>query len=512
MKVQELINVLKIIGVRKPIGYQEVKGIANHSMNVEKGYIYVAIKGYITDGHKYIADAYSNGAIAAVVEEFSDDSEIPQYKVSNTREALSILSDQFYHHPSKDLRIIGVTATNGKTTTTYMLNSIMEEAGYKTGLIGSVINKIGDEFIPSVLTTPESLDLQKLLYKMKQENVEKVAMEVSSSALELGRVNNVDFDIVSFNNFTREHIDQHGSFEIYWEVKSSLIKNAKSNSFAILNLDDEYSMSLIGETKAKVITYSLKQQMGNFYAKDLVLADGRAKFTVVVNNPYEAFGKRIEMKEFPIVLGVPGYHSAANAMAAISIAMTDGISSEAIQEALLYFNGVERRFQYIYENDFFIIDDHFANRANINITLKTIENMDYNKLYLVYAIRGSRGVTVNRENAEALVEWKDKLNIDEVIATKSTEVVTSKDLVTHKEESVFDEVMKKSGICVYKYERLDDAIKYALGKAEKNDIVLLAGTQGMDHGGKVALDYLHELRPEIPEEELYKPIKNRVVE
>lgn len=512
MKLQELLNELEVIEVRNPIAYEKVTGIANHSMHVEKGNVYVAIKGYITDGHKYISDAYSLGAIAAIVEEFVEDVEIAQYKVANTRDALAILSDKFYNHPSKDLRMIGVTATNGKTTTTYMLNQIMETAGFKSGLIGSVINKIGDDFIPAVLTTPESLDLQKLLNKMRQENVEKVAMEVSSSALELSRVKNVDFDIVSFNNFSREHIDQHGTFEKYWQAKSSLIKNAKGDSFAILNLDDEYSMSLVDQTQAKVITYSLEQEMGHFYAKNLELAKGRAKFTVVINKPYEAFGKNIEKSEFDIVLGVPGYHSAANAMAAIAIAITDGIAPKVIQDALLYFNGVERRFQYIYENDFVIIDDHFANRGNINVTLETLKHMEYNKLHLVYAIRGSRGLTVNRENAETVVAWKDRLKIDEIIATKSVGSVTSKDLVTKEEEDVFNEVMKDTGILVHMYDRLEDAIIYALNKVEKNDIIMLAGCQGMDHGGIVALDYIHKMKPEIPQEELYKPVKNRVVE
>lgn len=512
MKIQELLKELEIIDVKNPIGYETITGIANHTKDIEKGNIFVAIKGYITDGHNYIDKAVSLGAIAVLVQEFDDESQVAQYKVADTRKALSIISDKFFNHPSQKLKVIGVTATNGKTTTTYMLNAIMEMAGFKTGLIGSVINKIGGEFIPAVLTTPESLDLQKLLYKMYKENVDKVAMEVSSSALELGRVNNVDFDIVAFNNFSREHIDQHGTFEKYWEAKSSLIINAKSDSYAILNLDDEYSSSLIDKTKAKVITYSLTERLGNFYCKDLVIAKGRATFTVIINKPYEAFGRRIERDEFQIVLGVPGYHSMANAMAAIAIAITDGIQVEVIKEALLYFNGVERRFQYIYEKDFIIIDDHFANRGNINVTLETLKHMEYNKLHLVYAIRGNRGVTVNRENAETLVEWKDRLNIKEIIATKSSEVVTSKDLVSEKEEAVFDEVLKTSGILVHKYDRLDEAIKFALDNVEEDDIILLAGCQGMDHGGRVALDYLHILKPEIPEEELFKPIMNRVVE
>lgn len=511
MNLYNLIKIIEVIDKKYIRDDIEISGIANHTDNVKKGYLYVAIKGYLTDGHKYIKKAIEKGAVAVIVEDFRDGIDIPQFKVKNPRIALSALSAAFYSHPSRSMRMIGVTATNGKTTTTFMLNKIFEVGGYRSGLIGSVMNKIDKEIIPSVLTTPESVDLQGYLYKMKKKGIEKVAMEVSSSALELYRVNDIDYDIVSFNNFSREHIDQHGTFEKYWEAKSSLIKNAKESAYAVLNLDDEYSSSLMDKTKANVITYSLAKEEGNLYCKDLELLKGRARFIVKVNKPFKTIGGKLVKDDFEVTLGIPGYHSVANAMAAITIALIDDVSSEFICAGLKDFTGVERRFQYIYENDFVIIDDHFANRGNINVTLETLKYMKYNRFHLVYAIRGNRGVTVNRENAETIKSWKTKLGIDEIIATKSIGDVGLKDTVTEEEENVFLEVMKSANIKVKLYDTLEEAIKHALENAGIGDIVMLAGCQGMDHGARIALNILSKMKPELSHKSLFKPLEDRIV-
>lgn len=509
MLLDKLLEVLNILETKDYKDNINIEGIAYHSESVQKDYIYVAIKGYITDGHKYAKSAVENGAIAIIVEDFIDDVSVPQIKVSNSRKALSNISAEFYNHSSKDMRIIGVTATNGKTTTTYMLNHIYEDAGYKTGLIGSVMNKFGNTCIASNLTTPESLDLQILFSEMKKEKVEKVPMEVSSSALELYRVNDVDFDIVSFNNFSREHIDQHGSFEKYWEAKSSLIKKAKKGSYAILNIDDEHIRELVDQTKANVITYSIKDTNGDIYCDDLELLKGRARFKVVITKDIKVYSGTIKKGEFEISLGIPGFHSVENAMVAMVIALTDGISPESIQKSMNTFAGVERRFEYIYEKDFLIIDDHFANLKNIDVSLETLSHMEHKDLHLIYAIRGNRGVTVNKENAEAVVAWKDKLNIKEIIGTKSIGNVTKRDTVKVEEEKVFEDIINSSGIKLNMYDRLEDAIGYAIKLAKEHDIVLLAGCQGMDMGAKIALDYIHGIKPEIKAEELYKPILKR---
>lgn len=511
MELNQLIKNINIVESKNLTKNVEIKGIANHTDNVKSDYLYVAIKGFLTDGHRYIDKAIDNGSVALIVEDFKEGIEIPQIKVENSRIALSALSAEFYGHPSKAMRMIGVTATNGKTTTTYMLNKIFEVGKYKNGLIGSVMNKIGDEIIPAVLTTPESVDLQGYLYEMKGKGVDKVAMEVSSSALELYRANDVDFDIVSFNNFSREHIDQHGTFEKYWAVKSSLIINAKETSYAVLNLDDQYSRSLVDKTRAKVVSYSLSKEEGNLYCKDLELLKGRARFTVAINKPFESISGSLIKDDFEVVLGIPGYHSVANAMAAITIALIDDIPVDVISQGLKDFSGVERRFQYIYEDDYIIIDDHFANRGNINVTLETLKYMDYKNFHLVYAIRGNRGVTVNRENAETVAAWKDRLGIDRIIATRSIGDVGKKDTVTKEEEAVFLEVMEEANIRVDLFDTIEEAINLALSKAGKGDIVMLAGCQGMDHGARIALNILKKTKPELSDEYISKILHNRIV-
>lgn len=513
MKILDLINRLDIIQTKNYDENLLIKGIAFHSLKVEEDYIYVAIKGYIVDGHSFIEEAIKRGAKALLVEEFvQTKDQICQIKVSNTREALSIVSSNFFDNPSKKLRTVGITATNGKTTTSFLLDEIYNIAGLKTGLIGSVIAKIEDEVRVSVLTTPESLELQDLFYKMEKVKVDRAIMEVSSSALELYRVNDIDFDIVSFNNFSREHIDQHGSFENYWQIKSSLIRDAKQDAVAVLNIDNEKIRSLIKNTRAKVVDYSINTDYGSIQCCNLKLVGGRANFNVKIKEDIVLQSGRIKKDSFHVKLKIPGYHSVENAMAAIVISLVDNIPVEIIQKGLNEFAGVERRFEFIYERDFIIIDDHFANIKNINSTLETLADMDKNKVIVVYAIRGNRGVTVNRENAQALVDWKDKLGIDSIIATKSIGDVGNKDKVTKEEEEVFREVLDKSDLNYVIYESLEEAITRALAKVENEDLVLLAGCQGMDHGARLAFDYLYSNDPGLDKNELYKPLLKRVSE
>lgn len=488
----------------------DIRGIAYHSGKVEDGFLFVAIKGYKTDGHKYIAEAIKNGAVALVVEDIQPDINVPQIQVEDSRKALAFLSDAFYNHPTQDIKVIGITATNGKTSTSFMTYTILEKAGFKTGIIGTIMTKFGNYIEPSILTTPESLDLQRFFSQMREQKISHAVMEVSSSALELHRVANVDFDIVTLNNIGREHIDLHGSFEQYVNVKTSLIRNAKECAWAVLNLDCPYSRSLIGETRANVVTYGVKDKSGHIYVKDLDLSTGRARFKVVINKPVQVGSMEYKPQEFNINLSVPGYHSVYNSLVAISVGLLCGIKIPVIQYAINSYKGVERRFQIIYDRGFKIIDDHFANPGNINVTLETLSMMDYNNLHLVYAIRGNRGVTTNRENAETMVKWAKKLNLSEIIATLSRSNVTEKDRVTDDELEVFMEVMNKNNIKVHLYDELKDAISYALSKTAKDDVVLLAGCQGMDYGAKIALEELSRLRPDIDKRELFEALENRI--
>jgi len=470
-----------------------VTGVAYHSQKVVPGNVFVCVVGYKTDGHKYLAAAVRAGASAAIVETFQDGIDIPQFRVENSRIALARLGAAYYDRPSERMTMIGITATNGKTTTSYMANAMLENHGLRTGLIGTVVIKIDDTSIPAELTTPESLDLQNYLHQMVERGVTHVTMEVSSAALESHRVETVDYDIVTLNNVSREHIDSHGSFEQYWAAKSSLIRDASERSKAVLNLDDAYSASLIGETRAQVVTFGVKSREGHLGCKNLDLSTGRAKFMLQVLKPFVARdGSAVAECEFEVSLAVPGLHSVYNAMVAIAIALLCGVPVQTIQHTLRTFGGVERRFQFIYEGDFTIIDDHFANPGNINVTLETLRYMDFERLRLVYAIRGERGPTVNRENAEAIVEWLRRLEVDELIATRSVSHVTAKDYVTDEEVRVFMDTMAAAGVRVRLYDELPEAISDAISRAGRGDLLLLAGCQGMDPGAAIALGLLEE--------------------
>jgi len=490
VSLKELLSSIEIIDAIHPKDIQ-ISGLSYHSKKCSDGHVFVCINGYQTDGHKYLANAVQNGAAAAIVEQFQEHIDIPQFRVANSRIALAQLGAAFYSYPAEKMKMIGITATNGKTSTSYMANEILEKHGLRTGLIGTVVIKIDDHSIPSELTTPESLDLQHYLKQMVDKDVSHVCMEVSSAAQETHRVETIAYDIVTMNNLSREHIDSHGTFERYWEAKSRLIRHAGSDSVAILNLDDEYSASLIHETAAQVVTFGLKNREGHFYCKDLDLTTGRAKFKFEIIKPFQVQQMEFKPGEFTLELAVPGLHSVYNSMVAAIIGLLCGASPETIQQAFKEFGGVERRFEFIYEDEFTIVDDHFANPGNINVTLETVKYMEYEQMRLLYAIRGNRGVTVNRENAEAIVEWMKKLEISELSATRSVSHVTAKDTVTDDEVDAFMEVMNNAGIEVRLFDELPDAITDTLSHAKRGDLILLAGCQGMDPGAEIVHQLLN---------------------
>ncbi|HAJ70394.1 MAG: UDP-N-acetylmuramyl-tripeptide synthetase [Alkalibacterium sp.] len=510
MQLSELLEAIKILEVKNEKDV-EIKTITYHSKDTEKDSLFVCIKGYQTDGHQYAQNAVDNGAIALVVEEFLPNIDVPQYKVEDSRKALAAIADKYYDHPSKEMTMIGITATNGKTSTSFMTNAILEEHKLKTGLLGTVMVKFGETLVPSVLTTPESLDLHGYFNDMRKENISHVTMEVSSSALELSRVGNVSFDIVALNNISREHIDLHGSFEEYFDAKASLIRKARPDQFAVLNLDDSFSRSLIDETDASVVTYGIEDASGHLQCKDVDLSTGRGNFTVEINKPFKTInGDTIEKTRFKVSLSVAGYHSVYNSMAAITIGLISGVDIETIQSGIERFKGVERRFQFIYENDFKIVDDHFANAGNIEVTLETLTKMDYKKLHIVYAIRGNRGVTTNRENAQTLAKWVPELGIKKVIVSLSESHVIDKDDVLPEEMAAFREEMDKVGVEIELHKEMPDALESSLDQVETGDVILIGGAQGMDFGAKYILNQLVEKRPDLNAKEVLKPLDERV--
>lgn len=510
MKLKDLMKGISILELRGNVDMEcEISGIAYHSEQVQQGEVFVAIKGYVTDGHKYLKHAKDNGAIFAIVEDLKD-VYIPQIRVENSRQVLADISNNFYDEPSKKLNVIGITATNGKTTTSFMADEILKEAKVSEGIIGTVATRFNNTLIPSILTTPESLDLQKYFCQMERENVDTVVMEVSSSAEEMERVRNIDFDIVSFGNISREHIDQHGSFENYYREKSKLIQNVKANAVAILNMDFPEIRVLREQTKAQVLTFSLENQDYDFSIANLDLSTGHGKYIFYIHRDIQWRGRSIEKNSFPIELGTIGFSSVMNSVIAIIIALVMGIDIPSIQKALKNFRGVERRFELIYDEKFKILDDHFANEKNIDATMNSLLKMDYKNLHFLYAIRGNRGVEVNRESAERMCYWLKQLHPKRVMATLSRDQVGKKDEVSAQELEIYQKVLKSYDIDCPIYDTLEEAIYQVLSFAEEGDIVLLAGCQGMDQGAQFVMKYLLEKNLVDHVEEFTSRIKNRI--
>ena len=308
----------------------DVLGIAHDSRKVKEGYMFVAIKGFETDGHKYIKQAIENGAKIIVIEDATNikksdiTDDITIIVAPNTRKALADIACNFYNNPSAKFNLIGVTGTKGKTTTTFMIKSILEKHGQKVGLIGTIANYIGDKSLgESTRTTPESLELQELFAKMVEENVDTVVMEVSSQSLKLNRVDGCNFKIGVFTNFSEDHISEkeHPDMEDYFNSKLKLFNMCKK---AFINTDDFNVAKLKKLVKeCEIKTYGI-DNASDLLAKDITVTNQSADFKV-----------KIGMRNERVKTGIPGRFSVYNSLAAISIASVFGVDAEKIKEALL---------------------------------------------------------------------------------------------------------------------------------------------------------------------------------
>ena len=307
----------------------EIKGIESNSKKIKKGFLFVAIKGFDVDGHQFIDEAIKKGATAIVVDASCDWKKIDVPKdvtliVSrNTREFLALSSSNFYSNPSKKFKLIGITGTKGKTTTTYMIKEILEKAGKKVGLIGTIATYInGKKIADADRTTPESLELQKLFADMVKEKVEYVVMEVSSQSLKLHRVDGCDFDLVVFTNFSEDHISEkeHPDMQDYLESKMKLFEMCKTG---FVNIDDLQGNKISKMFPENDITGYGIDNFGNVLARD-----------VTITNCYADFKVKLTDRNERVKVGIPGRFTVYNALAAICICKKLGIESQYIKEAL----------------------------------------------------------------------------------------------------------------------------------------------------------------------------------
>ena len=469
--LQELISLLPQAKVQGNTDLS-IEVIAHDSRQVVPGTLFVCVSGFKTDGHNYIMQAYNQGATAVIVEKTVED--IPQgltvITVPDTREAIKGITPYFFDYPSRKLRMIGVTGTNGKTTTTYLLKSILQEAGYQVGIIGTIQNSIGNRIVPSKNTTPDVIDLQQLLAEMVESHMDYVVMEVSSHALALERVAGCEFDVGIFTNMTRDHLDFHVTFENYLAAKAKLFEslsaadNQKQNKTAIVNADDEAGTAILDHTACTAITYGIHADAG-LTAKNADIQATGATFDIV-----GSFGT------MDLTLKITGFFNVYNVLSAVGAALAEGIKPAVIKNALEKFQSVPGRFELVNAGQCFsVIVDYAHTPDGLENILQTAQQIAQKRIIVVFGCGGDRDRTKRPIMGKLAASYGDI-----VIATSDNPRSEDPDLILAEIEAGIQEGLTTGKL----YEKISDrrqAIGRALQLAEKDDIVIIAGKGHEDY-------------------------------
>ena len=454
MKLSTLVHHLESMGTYNLCDV-EITGITNDSRKVRPGYLYVAIKGYKADGHNFIKKSLECGAQAIVSEEkLSLDTSIPQIVVRNTRKALSSLSCCFYNNPSQKINVIGVTGTNGKTTTTFLTKSIIEKAGYEAGLIGTINYQIGEKMITAQETTPESVELQRLIAEMVEAKIKFAVMEVSSHSAIQHRIENIDFKTAVFTNITAEHLDYHKTISNYMNAKVELFKNLRKDSFAVLNADDEFSEYFADRTNAKILWYGIKNDAD-------IKAEICRESTSDIMIKLKYSGKEIDMK-MPFV----GVHNVYNVLAAVASAISLGFELDVIKSGIETAPTVPGRLESVPCNrGFEVVVDYAHTPHALETVLQALRNLVKGRILLVFGCGGDRD--------------KEKRPLMGRIADEKSDVfwLTNDNPRSEDPLNIIDgiKVGIKPGRSFHTQINRHKAIADALSEATDGDLVLVAG-------------------------------------
>lgn len=461
MELTELLNSVHAIKVIGEVQRRDVSNIQYDSRRVQKNSVFVAIKGFKTDGHKFVVDAINNGAVAVVVEDdhaVPDDlilrSQIAKIFVKNSRKALAELSKGLFKNPSDKLKLIGVTGTNGKTTTSYILKYVLQNAGFKTGLIGTIANFIGDKKIDAKLTTPESNDLNLLLTEMLEENCTHAVMEVSSHSLVLHRVYGLNFTAGIFTNITSDHLDFHNTFEEYLLAKKILFDSLSDNAASIINSDDSSYKSITADCKAKIYKYGITE-IADYQIKNITYDLNGTNFTVENSK-----------NTYTIHIPLVGTFNAYNATAAFVSADILGIDKNQIVESLKTIPQVPGRFEVIGKELKKVIVDYSHTADSLEKALQAIRSIvknDY-KVVTVFGCGGDRDKTKRPVMGKIATEFSDQVYI------------TSDNPRTEDPYAIIEDI--KKGINKTNYTVIEDrgeAIKQAIINSPEKSVILIAG-------------------------------------
>ncbi len=460
-------------------GNIEIKGITCDSRAVEEGFAFVCINGTSVDGHRFAESAIEAGAAVVITERKLGLSR--EITVCDTHAAYAEMSSAFFGHPSKSIRLIGVTGTNGKTSITYMLKSILESSGYKTGVIGTIQNMIGDRIVESKNTTPDAYSLNRLFAEMRDEGCEFCVMEVSSHALDQKRVYGIEFEVAAFTNLTQDHLDYHKTMENYLEAKKKLFKMC---DIAVINLDDEYANEIIQDLDCKTVTYSEKSNESTYSAKYINLRPEGIEYELVGYN----FIKHIKIKS-------GGRFSVYNSMCAAVCAMELGLSIDKISKGLEELSGVKGRAEIVPTGkDFTVIIDYAHTPDGLKNILSTFKEIKQGRLICLFGCGG------DRDAAKRPLMGSIAANLSDYV------VVTSDNPRSEEPMKIIADItdgMKKTKTPYTVIENRIEAIKYTIKNAKPKDIIILAGKGHEDYQilstGKIHLDEREVIKEALEE-------------
>lgn len=452
MKLSQLMEGVSFTGgINQPVKDPDILGITCDSRRAVPGWVFVCIAGSAADGHNYAVQAQAAGAALIVAER--DTGCEAQVLVPSTRQAWSKLCANWFGNPASQLHLIGITGTNGKTSTTYMLKALLESCGHKVGLIGTIQNMIADRVLPSGHTTPDPYDLQSMFALMVAEGCSYAVMEVSSHALDQDRVGGLTFDAGVFTNLTQDHLDYHGTMENYLLAKKKLFHMSRR---AVINADDSWSVPLAEGLTCPVVTYSAYQDTADYTAKNIRPRPDGVDFELVGTG---AIGR--------VRLGIPGMFSVYNAMAAAACALSIGLPFEAVVDGLSHVHGIKGRAEIVPTGrDFTVVIDYAHTPDGLEKICKTMKECSHGRLVTLFGCGGDRDRTKRPRMGAAAAALSDFL------------VVTSDNPRSEDPAAIIEEILtgipENSTPYVVLVNRVE-AIHWAIDHVLPGDTLLLAG-------------------------------------
>ncbi len=450
MKLQEL---LRGVAVKSSTAADdlEIREVRYDSRAVQAGDLFVAIRGFATDGHQYIGKALEQGAVAIVCEEAP--AGVPAVVVENARQALAEIAANRFGHPADSMVMLGVTGTNGKTTTTYLVKHMLEDAGHKVGLIGTNQNLIGDEVIETERTTPESYELHALFARMRDAGCTHVIMEVSSHSLVLDRVYGIPFAVGAFTNLTQDHLDFHKTMEEYRKAKAMLFSISEKG---VINLDDDAAQAMLADAKCPCLTFSCEKDAADLTAKNIRLHADGVEFVATTK------GELARVK-----LPIPGHFSVENALAALGMVLQTGMPLADAAHSLVTATGVKGRVEVVpTDTDYTVLIDYAHTPDGVENVLRAVRGFAKGRVIALFGCGGDRDRTKRPKMGKIAADLADFC------------VVTSDNPRTEDPKTIIDDILEGMKDTKTPMEVIVDrpeAIHWALAHAKKDDVIVLMG-------------------------------------